>query len=143
MLKLHFCDYSDEYILVRGTITIEPHEREYSNNIDKEVLFKKFALFTDCVGQIKNTQIVNAKDIDVVMAMFNLIEYGESYSKRWHYYRDEAALTDAVVEFSAANNNSALLKFKQKWQVKKLMVVQKNVEIMVPLIYFSNLCRTL
>ena len=72
MLKLHFCDYSDEYILVRGTITIEPHEREYPNNIDKEVLFKKFALFTDCVGQIKNTQIVNAKDIDVVISYGNV-----------------------------------------------------------------------
>ena len=72
----------DAYILVRGTITIEPQEREYPNDIDKEVLFKKFALFTDCVGRIKNTEIVNAKDIDVVMAMFNLIKYSESYSKR-------------------------------------------------------------
>ena len=72
MLKSRFCDYSDEYILVRGTITIEPQEREYPNNIHKEVLFKKFALFTDCVGQIKNTQIVNAKDIDVVISYGNV-----------------------------------------------------------------------
>ena len=69
------------------------------------------------MSKLKNTQIDNDKDIDVVMPMYNLIEYSDYYSKTsgslWLYYTDEAALTDAGVidNFPA---NSALFKFKQK-----------------------------
>ena len=49
------------------------------NNI--QVLFKNCAPFTDCISEVSNTQIDNAKDIDVVMPMYNLIEYGDNYSK--------------------------------------------------------------
>ena len=66
-----------------------------------------------------NTQIDNAKHIDVIMAMYILIEYNDNYSKTsrslWQYYRNEPALTDAdaIANFHAAHN-SALYKFKQK-----------------------------
>ena len=44
--------------------------------------FKNCAQFTDCISEINNTQIVNTKDIDIVMPMYNLIEFSNNYSKK-------------------------------------------------------------
>ena len=57
MLKYSLCDYSDAYILVKGTITINGAEG---------VTFKNCAPFTNCISEINNTQVDNAKDIDIV-----------------------------------------------------------------------------
>ena len=40
---------------------------------DEKVIFKNCASFTHCIRQMNNTQIDNARDIDVVMPMYNLI----------------------------------------------------------------------
>ena len=76
--------YSDTYILVKGTITVAlvPPPAVNPNNNNKEVVFKNCAPFTDCISEINHTQIDNAKDIDIVMPMYNLIEYSDYYSKR-------------------------------------------------------------
>ena len=91
MLKSSLCDYSDVYILVKGTITI-PNPTTNSNNRNKKVIFKNCAPFSHCKSEINSTQVDNAKDIDVVMPMYNLTEYSDSYSKTsgslWQYYRD-------------------------------------------------------
>ena len=50
-------------------------------NVDKEVVFITWAPFTDCISEINNTQIDNTEDIDVVMAMYNLVEYSDNYFK--------------------------------------------------------------
>ena len=63
-LKSSFCDYNDAYIRVSGTITVTPQERDSPNNVNKEVVFKNCAPFTDCMSEINNTQIHNTKDID-------------------------------------------------------------------------------
>ena len=80
MLKSSLCDYSDSYIFVKGTMSIArvlaPAE---PNNVGKEVVFKSCAPFTDCISEINNTQIDDAKDMDVVMPMYNLIEYSDNY----------------------------------------------------------------
>ena len=95
MLKSSLYDYSDAYILVKGTITIAPAPTTAvnPNNNDIKVVFKNCALFTDCISEINNAQRDNAKDIDVIMEMYNLIEYGDNYSKTsgklWQYYRVE------------------------------------------------------
>ena len=93
MLKPSLCDYSDAYILVSGTITITGEETDDDDDDDddddakgaternKEVMFKHCTPFTDCISEINNTQIDNAKDIDVVIPMSNLIEYSDNYSK--------------------------------------------------------------
>ena len=85
MLKSSLCHYSDAYILVKEKITItgagadaatrQAHER------DKGVGFKNCAPFTNCISEINNTQIDNAKDINTVMPMSNLIEYSDNYQK--------------------------------------------------------------
>ena len=51
------------------------------NNINKKLIFKNCAPFTNCISEINNTQIDNAKDIDIVMSMCNLIEYSDNYAK--------------------------------------------------------------
>ena len=92
MLRSSLCDYSDPYIAVKGTITV-PNIGTVAtqNNRNKEVIFKNCTPFTDWMSEINNTQIDNAKDIDVVMNIYNLIEYSENYSKAsrslWLYYR--------------------------------------------------------
>ena len=73
---------------------------------------------------MNNTQIDNAKDIDIVMPMYNLIEYSDNYSKKsgslWQYYRQESFLNtnDAIADFPADDNNSASFKFKTKTAAK-------------------------
>ena len=57
------------YILKKPSATVNP------NNNDKEVVFQNYAAFTDCISEISNTQIDNAKDIDAVMPMYNSIKY--------------------------------------------------------------------
>ena len=74
---------------------------------DKGVIVKNCAPFTDCKSEINSTQTNNAKDLDVVMPMYNLIEYSDNYSKTseslWRSYRVES--NDNIV-------NSESFKFK-------------------------------
>ena len=78
MLKSISCDCSDTYILDKGTITVfvtviqsfgTAAADAYPNNRNKEVIFVNSARFNDCISEINNTQINNAKDIDVVMTI--------------------------------------------------------------------------
>ena len=97
MLKSSLCDYSNAYILVKGRITITWPGADaaaiQADEIDKGVIFKNCASFINCKTEINNTEIDNAKDIDIVMPMYDLIEYSDNYSKTsrnlWQYYRDE------------------------------------------------------
>ena len=97
MLRSNLCDYADAYILVKGTITITGAENDDAakrlDERNKGVIFKNCAPFTKCISRIKNTDIDNAQDIDIVMPMYNLIEYSNNYSKTsgslWKYYKDD------------------------------------------------------
>ena len=85
MLKSSLCDYSDAYILVKGTITIagagDDAAARQADERDNGATFKNCAPFTNCISEINNTQVDNAKDIDIVMPMYNLIEYSDNYAK--------------------------------------------------------------
>ena len=83
MLRSSLCDYADAYILVKGNITVNNTAAEGAavNNAAKKVIFKQCAPFTNCISKINNTQIDNAEYIDIVMPMYNLIEYSDNYSK--------------------------------------------------------------
>ena len=97
MLKSSLCDYSDAYILVKGMIKIIGRAANdiarQADERNKGVSFKNSAPFINCISEINNTQIDNAKDIDIVMPMYNLIEYSDNYAKTsgslWQYFRDE------------------------------------------------------
>ena len=82
MLKSSLCDYSDAYILVEGIISVNNTAAAdaNANNTNKKVLFKSCTPFTNFMSEINITQVHNAKDIDIVMPMYNLIEYCDNYS---------------------------------------------------------------
>ena len=131
MLKSSLCDYSDAYILVKVTITIVGAGADaaagQADERDKGVAFKNCAPFTNCISEINNTHVDNAKDIDIVMAMSNLIEYSDNYAKTsgslWQYYRDEPNINLA---------DSESFKFKVKITGKTPNNDnEKDVEIMV------------
>ena len=77
MLKSSLCDYSDAYILFKGKIRVDNTAAagDDANNTAKKLMFKNCAPFTDCISEINNTQVDNAKYIDIVMPMCNLIEH--------------------------------------------------------------------
>ena len=85
MLKSRLCGYSDVYILVSGTTSVvgavTNNAATATDRNNKQAIFKNCAPFTDCITEINNTQVDNAKDLDVVMPMYNLIEYNDNYSK--------------------------------------------------------------
>ena len=97
MLKSSLCDYSDAYILVKGKITIrgagDDAAARQADERDKGVAFKNCAPSTNYISEISNTQIDNCQDIDIVMPLYNLLEYSDNYAKTSEslrqYYRDE------------------------------------------------------
>ena len=130
MLRSSLCDYSDAYILFKGNITVNNTAAAgaAANNINKKVIFKNCAPFTNCISKINNTQIDNAEYIDIVMPMYNLIEYSDNYSKTsgslWQYCKDIPAVDDngAIVDFNGANATDSF-NFKTKQQLK-LMIME-------------------
>ena len=150
MLKSSLCDYSDAYILVKRTITVNNTAAADAdvNNTNKKVIFKNCSLFTNAIREINNIQIDHAKDIDIVMNMDNLIEYSDNYAKTsrslWQYCNDMPAVdnNNAIVSF-VENNLTDSFNFKVKMTGQTGDDGTKHVEIMVPLKYLSNFWRTL
>ena len=150
MLKSSLCDYSDAYILVKGTISVNNTAAEgaAANNTNKKPIFKNCAPFTNFISEINNTQINNAKDIDIVMPMYNLIEYSNNYAKTtgrlWQYCKDMPARNNAnnAIIIFAENNTTDSFNFKLKITGQTGDDGTKDVEIMVPLKYLSNFWRT-
>ena len=126
-------DYSDAHILVKRKITITGAGRDararQADERDKGGAFINCASFTNCISETNNTQIDNAKDIDIVMPMYNLIEYSDNYSKTsaslWQYYRDEPS-------DNLADSESFKSKIKMTGKTPTADN-EKDVEIMVPL----------
>ena len=142
MLWSSLCDYSDACILVEGNISVNNTGTAAApNNINKKVIFKNCAPFTNCISKINNTQIDNAEYIDIVMPMYNLIEYSDNYSKTsgslWQYCKDIPAVNDNgdIVDFNGANaTDSFNFKTKITGQTDNNRRID-NVEIMAPLKY--------
>ena len=86
MLRSNLCDYADAYILVKGTITITVARNDeaarQADKRDKGIAFKNCAPFIKCISRINNKDIDNARDIDIVMPIYNLIECSDNYSKK-------------------------------------------------------------
>ena len=143
MLKSSLCDYSDAYILLKGKITITGAGADLAarqtDERDKGVAFKNCAPFTSSKSDINNVEIDYGQDIDIIMPMYDLIEYSDNYAETsgslWQYYRDEP------------NDNLAdSQSFKSKIKIIGKTPDngnEKDVEIMVPLKCLSNFWRTL
>ena len=150
MLKSSLYDYSYAYILVKGTISVNKTAAQGAavNNNNKKVIFKNCAPFTNCISEINNTQIDNAKDIDIVMPMSNLIKYSDNYANTtgslWQCCKDIPArnANDEIIVFDV-NNVTDSFNFKAKTTGRTGNNGTKDVEIMVPLKYLSSFWRTL
>ena len=78
MLRSDLCDFSDAYIVVKGTITVTNPNNAKRN---KAVIFKNNATFITFISKINGVKIVNAEDLDVIMPMYNLLEYSKNYKR--------------------------------------------------------------
>ena len=81
MLRSNLCDYADAYTIVKVTITItgagDDDAAKWLDERNKGVIFRNCASFTTCISRMNNTDIDNAQDINIVMPMYNLIEYSD------------------------------------------------------------------
>ena len=90
------------------------------HNTNKKLTFKNCAPFTNCLNEINITEVDDVQNIDIVIPMYNLMEYSDVYSKTlgilWQYCRDEPVLDNNgnIIDFLLNNNNSILFKFKQE-----------------------------
>ena len=105
MLRSDLRDYSDAYIVVKGRITVDEYNDDKTRN--KKQIFKNNAPFRSCITKINNTFIDNSEDLDIVMPMYNLLEYSDNFSITsgtvWNYYRDN--VNDSANENNDANNH--------------------------------------
>ena len=125
------------------TITVENTWKVAApNNRNKKVIFKNCASFTECISEINNKEIDHAKNIDIVMPLYNLIEYSDNYSKKfgilWQYDRDEPFIgnNDNIIDVPD-DPDSASFNYKQKITGQTGNNETKNVQIMVPLKTFK------
>ena len=93
---LILCNYRDAYIIVKIIITKTEEGGDHAANPwgkrNKGIIFKNRVLFTDCSRKISSTEIVNAIDLDIVLLIYTLIQYSDSYSTTseslWQHYWD-------------------------------------------------------
>ena len=142
------CNYSNAYIPAKRTIKV-PNKGAVApqNNRHENVKFKNCASFTDCVSEINNTEIDQAKHIDVIMSMDNLIEHSDNYLQTsgslQQYYTDEQAKNNnsLIIDF-LDDAESALFKFKEKVTGQTKNDGTKDIQIMVPFKYLKSFWKT-
>ena len=144
MLRSNLCDYSDAYILVKGTITVTaPGVINNPNNLrdkrNRPLILKNNAPFVSCITRINGELIEDANDLDIVMSMHNLLQYSKNYSN--------------FDNIKVVNSNT--FKYKNKITGNTYNVdagaqgydVNKNgtqeVELAIPLKYLGNFWRAL
>ena len=136
---------NDAYIVVKGTITMV---RPNGAKRNKEAIFKNNAPFINCISKINGVKIDNAEDLDVVMPMYNLLEYSKKTAgSLWNYYRDEPS--------NPLSSNSKSFEYKTSVTGKTYNIgadeegydankVGKNeTEVVIPLKYLRNFWRSL
>ena len=127
------------YIVVEGDITLEGHNDVNKRN--KNLAFKNNAPFIYCISKINGVKIDNAEDLDVVMPMYNLLEYSQNYRKTtgslWNYYRDEPS--------NPLSSNSESFKYKTSIVGKTPADNDSltNAKLVLPLKCLSNFWRSL
>ena len=87
VIKPNLCDYSDAYIIVTGDIIVN------GSNADTDVAFKNCAPFTRCITHINDEHLESAENLDIIMPMYNLLEYSDNYEDSsgslYQFKRDE------------------------------------------------------
>ena len=149
MLRSDLCDCSDAYVWVKGKITVtNPNDNANFNN---ELTLKNIAPFISCISKINGESVENAEDLDIVMPMYNLLEYSKNYEETsgslFNYYRDEPSKLiigdgNNAINISIRNSKS----FDYKTEITGSLDIgedEKDVTIAIPLKYLGNLWRSL
>ena len=116
MLRSSLSDYSDAYILVKGNLPVNNTAAAdaAANDTNKKKIFKNCAPFTKCISRINNTNVDNTQDVFIIMPIYNLIEYSDSYSKTsrrlWQYCKDLPTVNNNgdIADFNGANHTDSL-----------------------------------
>ena len=150
MLRSDLCDYSDAYVWVKGTITVtNPNDNA---NFNKELTLKNNAPFISCISKINGELVENAADLDIVMPMYNLLEYSKNYEKisgsLFNYYRDELSKIaigagNNAIDISIRNSKSFDYKTKITGSLDVGEDEKEDVTIAIPLKYLGNFWRSL
>ena len=147
MIRSDLCEFSDSYIVVKGTITVtDPNDASY----DKKLALKNNVPLTSCTSKINNTLIDNAEDLDIVIPMYNLLQYSKNYRKTtrrlWNYYRDEPnsgiSGENNNINYTIKDSNSFDYKTSITGKLKDINWT-KYAEIFVLLKYLNNFSRVL
>ena len=146
VIKPNLCDYSDAFILVTGDI------KDADVAADTNVAFKNCAPFTRCVTHINDEHVETAENLDIIMLMYNLIEYSDNYAgssgSLYQFKRDESPMNITGNLLNVALDNSTSLKYKASLLGKATDAdgngrSLKNTKIDFPLKYLSNFFRSL
>ena len=142
VLKPNLCVYAETYILVDGTI------RAAAADANTRLALKNCAPFTKCNLEINDEHVDTAENLDIVMPMYNLIEYSDNYQDSsatlYQYKRDEPPEANAIADLTP--NASSSFKYKVNLLGNPVVannITRRNVKIAVPLIYLSNFFRSL
>ena len=171
MLRSDLCDFSKAYLVVKGNIFVTKKKftaddidatnntaanvnatNNANNNAfgNKILVFKNNAPFINCISKINGVKIDNAEDLDVVMPMYNLLEYSNTYRKTtgslWNYYRDQpnSNIGDNNITHSILNSES--FDYRASFMENGVThdnLTKNDVKIVVPLKYLSNFWRHL
>ena len=150
MLRSDLCDYSDGYVWVKGKITVtNPNDNA---NFNKELTLKNNAPFISCISKINGELVENAEDLDIVIPMYNLLEYCKNYEKTsgslFNYYRDEPSETtigagNNAINISIRNSKS----FDDKTEIIGILDAgedeKEDVTIAIPLKSLGNFWSSL
>ena len=150
MLRSDLCDYSDAYVLVKGKMTVtNPNNNA---NFNKELTLKNNAPFISCISKINGELVENAEDLDIVMPMYNLLEYSKNYEKTsgslFNSYRDEPSeitigAGNNAINISIRNSKSFDYKTEITGSLDAGEDEKENVTITIPLKYLGNFWRSL
>ena len=148
MLRSNLCDFSDAYIIVKGTITVV---RPNNDKRNKAVTFKNNAPFINCISKNNGVKIDHAEDLNVVMPMYNFLQYRKNYKKArdslWSYYREWTT--------NPLSSNSEYFKYKTSITENtynigdgedgydQIKVGRNKTELAIPVKYLSNFWRGL
>ena len=153
MLISYLCDYSNAYIVAKGTLDLSAAAGNKNDKAEKDVAFKNNVPFRSCISKINSTLIGNAEGVDIAMPIYNLLEYSQNYSiasgSLWNYYRDEIG--------NGKNNASDRKSFNYKSKIvakapqkpgneadaNQPPVPTSHVEVTISLKYLSNFYRYL
>ena len=80
MLRSDLCDFNGAYIVVKGIVTVSADERD-RDEMNRQVILKNNAPLIYCISKINGALVENAEHLDIVMPMYNLLEYSKNYSK--------------------------------------------------------------